>query len=163
MLMQITAIYPGTFDPITNGHLDLIHRASRLYEKVIVAVAESRGKQPLFTLEERVQLIEGVVDEFANVVVIGFNNLLVECAKQHQASVIIRGLRAVSDFEYEFQMAGMNRRLAPDIETVFLTPAEQYEFISSSMIREIARLNGDVSSFVSDSVKDQLINKFKTE
>lgn len=161
--MQITAIYPGTFDPVTNGHLDLIHRASRLYEKVIVAVAESRGKQPLFTLNERVQLIEGVVDEFANVEVIGFNNLLVECAKQHQASVIIRGLRAVSDFEYEFQMAGMNRRLAPDIETVFLTPAEQYEFISSSMIREIARLNGDVSSFVSDSVKDQLINKFKTE
>lgn len=161
--MQITAIYPGTFDPITNGHLDLIHRASRLYEKVIVAVAESRGKQPLFALEERVALIEGVVDEFPNVQVIGFNNLLVECAKQHGASVILRGLRAVSDFEYEFQMAGMNRRLAPDIETVFLTPAEQYEFISSSMIREIARLNGDVSSFVSDSVKDRLINKFKAE
>ncbi|PPD30071.1 MAG: pantetheine-phosphate adenylyltransferase [Methylomonas sp.] len=161
--MQITAIYPGTFDPITNGHLDLIHRASRLYEKVIVAVAESRGKQPLFTLNERVSLIEGVVGEFANVEVIGFNNLLVECAKQHQASVILRGLRAVSDFEYEFQMAGMNRRLAPDIETVFLTPAEQYEFISSSMIREIARLNGDVSSFVPDSVKYQLISKFKVE
>lgn len=161
--MQITAIYPGTFDPITNGHLDLIHRASRLYEKVIVAVAESRGKQPLFALEERVALIEGVVDEFPNVQVIGFNNLLVECAKQYGASVILRGLRAVSDFEYEFQMAGMNRRLAPDIETVFLTPAEQYEFISSSMIREIARLNGDVSSFVSDSVKDRLINKFKAE
>lgn len=161
--MQITAIYPGTFDPITNGHLDLIHRASRLYEKVIVAVAESRGKQPLFTLQERVELIEGVVSEFSNVQVIGFNNLLVECAKQHGASVILRGLRAVSDFEYEFQMAGMNRRLAPDIETVFLTPAEQYEFISSSMIREIARLNGDVSSFVSDSVKDRLINKFKAE
>ncbi|AEG02475.1 pantetheine-phosphate adenylyltransferase [Methylomonas methanica] len=161
--MQITAIYPGTFDPITNGHLDLIHRASRLYKKVIVAVAESRGKQPLFALEERVALIEGVVDEFPNVQVIGFNNLLVECAKQHGASVILRGLRAVSDFEYEFQMAGMNRRLAPDIETVFLTPAEQYEFISSSMIREIARLNGDVSSFVSDSVKDRLIKKFKAE
>lgn len=161
--MQITAIYPGTFDPITNGHLDLIHRASRLYKKVIVAVAESRGKQPLFALEERVTLIEGVVDEFPNVQVIGFNNLLVECAKQHGASVILRGLRAVSDFEYEFQMAGMNRRLAPDIETVFLTPAEQYEFISSSMIREIARLNGDVSSFVADSVKDRLINKFKAE
>ncbi|MCK9606621.1 MAG: pantetheine-phosphate adenylyltransferase [Methylomonas sp.] len=161
--MQITAIYPGTFDPITNGHLDLIHRASMLYEKVIVAVAESRGKQPLFTLQERVELIEGVVSEFSNIQVIGFNNLLVECAKQHRASVILRGLRAVSDFEYEFQMAGMNRRLAPDIETVFLTPAEQYEFISSSMIREIARLNGDVSSFVSDSVKDRLTNKFKTE
>jgi pantetheine-phosphate adenylyltransferase len=163
MLMQITAIYPGTFDPITNGHLDLIHRASKLYQKVIVAVAESRGKQPLFAMDERVRLIEEVVGHFTNVQVIGFNNLLVECAKQNQASVILRGLRAVSDFEYEFQMAGMNRRLAPDIETVFLTPAEQYEFISSSMIREIAKLNGDVSSFVPDSVKQQLISKFRVE
>jgi pantetheine-phosphate adenylyltransferase len=128
-----------------------------------VAVAESRGKQPLFALQERVSLIESVVEEFSNVQVIGFNNLLVECAKQHQASVIIRGLRAVSDFEYEFQMAGMNRRLAPDIETVFLTPAEQYEFISSSMIREIARLNGDVSSFVPEQVKQQLIKKIRQE
>ncbi|OAI09832.1 phosphopantetheine adenylyltransferase [Methylomonas lenta] len=161
--MQITAIYPGTFDPITNGHLDLIHRASKLYSKVIVAVAASRGKQPLFSLQERVDLIEGVVGELANVEVIGFDNLLVECAKQHQASVILRGLRAVSDFEYEFQMAGMNRRLAPDIETSFLTPAEQYEFISSSMIREIAKLNGDVSSFVPESVKIQLIKKFSVE
>ena len=161
--MHITAIYPGTFDPITNGHLDLIARASRLYDKVIVAVAESRGKQPLFTLDERVRLIESVIGEFSNIQVIGFENLLVECAKQHQASVIIRGLRAVSDFEYEFQMAGMNRRLAPDVETVFLTPAEQYEFISSSMIREIAKLHGDVSSFVPDTVKHHLINKFKTE
>jgi pantetheine-phosphate adenylyltransferase len=114
-------------------------------------------------LQERVSLIESVVEEFSNVQVIGFNNLLVECAKQHQASVIIRGLRAVSDFEYEFQMAGMNRRLAPDIETVFLTPAEQYEFISSSMIREIARLNGDVSSFVPEQVKQQLIKKIRQE
>lgn len=161
--MEITAIYPGTFDPITNGHLDLIHRASRLYGKVIVAVAESRGKQPLFSLAERVALIEGVVSDFSNVIVIAFNNLLVDCARQHDARVIIRGLRAVSDFEYEFQMAGMNRRLAPDIETVFLTPAEQYEFISSSMIREIAKLHGDVSSFVPDSVRDQLINQFKVE
>jgi pantetheine-phosphate adenylyltransferase len=128
-----------------------------------VAVAESRGKQPLFALQERVSLIESVVEKFSNVQVIGFNNLLVECAKQHQASVIIRGLRAVSDFEYEFQMAGMNRRLAPDIETVFLTPAEQYEFISSSMIREIARLNGDVSSFVPEQVKQQLIKKIRQE
>ena len=161
--MDIIAIYPGTFDPITNGHLDLIHRASKLYQSVIVAVAESRGKQPLFSLEERVQLIEGVVANFSRVKVIGFNNLLVDCAKSHGASVIIRGLRAVSDFEYEFQLAGMNRRLNPDIETVFLTPAEQYEFISSSMIREIAKLNGDVSSFVPEQVKQQLIRKFQTE
>jgi len=161
--MQITAIYPGTFDPITNGHLDLIARASRLFDKVIVAVAESRGKQPLFTLDERVEMIENVIGNFPNVRVIGFENLLVECAKQYQASVIIRGLRAVSDFEFEFQMAGMNRRLAPDIETVFLTPAEQYEFISSSMIREVARLRGDVSSFVPETVKQILTRKFKTE
>ncbi|MGY6274049.1 pantetheine-phosphate adenylyltransferase [Methylomonas sp. MgM2] len=161
--MQITAIYPGTFDPITNGHLDLIARASKLFDEVIVAVAESRGKQPLFGLDERVRLIEGLIGEFSNVSVIGFENLLVECAKQYNASVIIRGLRAVSDFEYEFQMAGMNRRLAPDIETVFLTPAEQYEFISSSMIREIAKLHGDVSGFVPETVKQQLINKFKSE
>ena len=161
--MNITAIYPGTFDPITNGHLDLIHRASRLYQHVIVAVAVSRGKQPLFTLEERVGLIQAVVTEFSNVSVIGFDTLLVDCAKQHQASVIIRGLRAVSDFEYEFQLAGMNRRLSPHIETVFLTPAEQYEFISSSMIREIAQLNGDVSSFVPDRVKQRLTEKFSKE
>ena len=161
--MQTTAIYPGTFDPITNGHLDLIARASRLYHKVIVAVAVNRGKAPLFSLEERVDLAKAVISEFPNVEVIGFDNLLVECAKQQGANVILRGLRAVSDFEYEFQLAGMNRRLAPELETVFLTPAEQYEFISSSMIREIAQLNGDVSCFVPDLVHQSLINKFKSE
>lgn len=161
--MNITAIYPGTFDPITNGHLDLIHRASKLYPRVIVAVARSQGKNPLFSLEERVALIQSVVSDFTNVEVVGFDTLLVECAKNHQASVIIRGLRAVSDFEYEFQLAGMNRRLSPEIETVFLTPAEQYEFISSSMIREIARFQGDVSSFVPENVKLCLISKFRTE
>jgi pantetheine-phosphate adenylyltransferase len=160
--MQITAIYPGTFDPITNGHVDLIARASRLYSKVVVAVAVNRGKTPLFSLDERVDLAKSVVSEFPNVVVIGFDNLLVECAKQQGANVILRGLRAVSDFEYEFQLAGMNRRLAPELETVFLTPAEQYEFISSSMIREIAQLNGDVSCFVSDLVHQCLINKFRS-
>ncbi len=158
--MQINAIYPGTFDPVTNGHLDLIARASRLYDKVIVAVAVNRGKTPLFSLDERVALAKAVTPEFSNVQVIGFDNLLVDCANQHGANVILRGLRAVSDFEYEFQLAGMNRRLAPQLETVFLTPAEQYEFISSSMIREIAQLGGDVSCFVPDIVHQRLIEKF---
>ena len=131
---KITAIYPGTFDPITNGHLDLVARAAQLFDEVIIAVAENKTKSPLFSLDERVALAKIVTAEFTNVYVIGFDNLLVECAKQQGARVILRGLRAVSDFEYEFQMAGMTRRLAPDLETVFLTPAEQYEFSSSSMI-----------------------------
>ncbi|MGZ8186776.1 MAG: pantetheine-phosphate adenylyltransferase, partial [Methylobacter sp.] len=146
--MQITAIYPGTFDPITNGHLDLIARASRLYYKIIVAVAVNRGKTPLFSLEERIALAKAVTTEYSNVQVLGFNTLLADFSTQQGAQVILRGLRAVSDFEYEFQLAGMNRHLAPHVETMFLTPAERYAFISSSMIREIAQLNGDVSSFV---------------
>lgn len=158
--MNITAIYPGTFDPITNGHLDLIARAAKLYDRVIVAIAVNRGKQPLFSMAERVELAQAVTVDFPNVNVIGFDNLLVECAKAQGADVILRGLRAVSDFEYEFQLAGMNRRLSPELETVFLTPAEQYEFISSSMIREIAQLKGDVSSFVPEAVKQRLIEKF---
>lgn len=158
--MQMIAIYPGTFDPITNGHIDLIARASRIFPKVIVAVAVNSNKTPLFTLAERVALVQAVTPEFSNVEVIGFDNLLVDCAQTQNAHVILRGLRAVSDFEYEFQMAGMNRRLAPQLETMFLTPAEQYEFISSSMIREIARLKGDVSSFVPEIVHHALNEKF---
>ena len=160
--MQIIAIYPGTFDPITNGHLDIIGRASRLFHKVIVAVAVNTGKSPLFSLEERVKLIQEAVSNFNNVEVTGFGNLLVDCARQKGATVILRGLRAVSDFEYEFQMAGMNRNLAPELETLFLTPTEKYTFISSSVIKAIAQFNGDISAFVPDNVQRQLVKKFNT-
>ncbi len=159
--MKITAIYPGTFDPVTNGHLDIIARAARLYQKVIVAVAVNSNKSPLFDMAVRVALLQKVTAGFENVIIIGFDNLLVDCAKEQGADVILRGLRAISDFEYEFQLAGMNRRLSPELETMFLTPAEQYEFISSSMIKEIARLGGDVSSFVPEIVQHHLIEKFK--
>ena len=158
--MNITAIYPGTFDPVTNGHLDIIARAAKLYYKVIVAVAVNSNKTPLFSIEQRVALLEQVTTEFANVNIIGFDNLLVDCAKQQGANVVFRGLRAISDFEYEFQLAGMNRRLSPELETMFLTPAEQYEFISSSMIKEIARLGGDVTEFVPENVLNHLMKKF---
>ncbi len=158
--MTIIAIYPGTFDPITNGHLDLVARAARLFDKVIVAVAVNAGKTPLFSLQERVSLVEQAVSGHSNVIVTGFGNLLVDCARQHGASVILRGLRAVSDFEYEFQMAGMNRNLAPELETLFLTPPEQYTFISSSVIKAIAELQGDISSFVPDCVYQELNKKF---
>jgi len=158
--MERIAIYPGTFDPITNGHLDLVDRASRLFDKVIIAIAVNTGKAPLFLLRERIALAKESTSNHANVDVIGFENLLVDCAKQHGASVILRGLRAVSDFEYEFQMAGMNRKLAPELETLFLTPLEQYTFISSSVIKSIAQLHGDISSFVPDVVCQQLIKKF---
>lgn len=146
--MNGTAIYPGSFDPITNGHVDLIERASRLFDQVIVAVGINLSKTPLLSAEERIAVIEEVVRPFGNVEILGFNNLLVDFAKQNGASVILRGLRAVSDFEFEFQLAGMNRRLAPEIETMFLTPIEQHAFISSTMVREIVRMGGDVSGFV---------------
>ena len=142
------AVYPGTFDPITNGHLDLVQRAARLFDRVIVAIAANPGKAPAFPLAQRVELAREVLAELTNVEVASFDNLLVDFLHQRAASIILRGLRAVSDFEYEFQLASMNRQLAPDIETVFLTPAEQYAFVSSSLVREIAALGGDVSSFV---------------
>ncbi len=150
--MEKIAIYPGTFDPITNGHTDLIERATHLFDKVIVAVAKATSKSPVFNLEERVALATEVLERVENVEVCGFDILLVDFMQQKNASVILRGLRAVSDFEYEFQLASMNRHLSDKIETVFLTPAEQYTFISSSLVREIARLGGDVSQFVSPKV-----------
>ena len=157
--MNIIAVYPGTFDPLTNGHSDLVERASKLYEKVIVAVAARPKKELLFTCDERVELARQVFAHIPTVEVCGFNGLLVEYARQRQAGVILRGLRAISDFEYEFQLAGINRRLASEIETVFLTPAEKYTYISSSVVRELAALGGDVSEFVSPLVKDMLIER----
>ncbi|MCW8943829.1 MAG: pantetheine-phosphate adenylyltransferase [Sedimenticola sp.] len=150
------AIYPGTFDPITNGHTDLIHRAAKLFDKVIVAVAASTGKKPRFTLEERVDLANQVLAGVDKVEIIEFDTLLVEFTRQCKADVILRGLRAVSDFEYEFQLAGMNRRLAPEVETMFLTPAEQFAYISSSLVKEIAALGGNVSEFVHPLVVEAL-------
>ena len=155
-----TAVYPGTFDPITNGHSDIIARASVLFERVVVAVAKNAGKDPAFDLERRVALAREVLEHRDNVEICSFSSLLVDLARSLQADVILRGLRAVSDFEYEFQLAGMNRRLAPELETLFLTPAEQYAYISSSLVREIASLGGDVSEFVHPSVQAALIERF---
>jgi pantetheine-phosphate adenylyltransferase len=152
-------IYPGTFDPITHGHEDLVYRASRLFNKVIVAVAASSGKMPFFSLTERVEMAREVLTGYANVEVMGFSGLLMEFAHQQGAHIIIRGLRAVSDFEYEFQLAGMNRGLYPDVETIFVTPSEQYMFISATIVREIARLGGDVSKFVHPLVIERLCQK----
>ena len=155
-----SVVYPGTFDPITNGHADLIVRAARLFDRVVVAVAADTGKVPTFTTAERVALVSEVLGGQPRVEVVSFSGLLVNFARQLDVGVIMRGLRAVSDFEYEFQLAGMNRRMAPDIETLFLTPAEQYSYISSSLVREIARLRGDVSPFVAPSVQAALRERF---
>jgi pantetheine-phosphate adenylyltransferase len=146
--MTIRAVYPGTFDPITNGHEDLIQRASRLFDEIVVGVAQSQAKRPFFSLEERVTCARDVLAPYPNVKVRGFSGLLSQFLKEQGASVILRGLRAVSDFEYEFQLAGMNRRLAPGVETLFLTPSDKYLFLSATIVREIAVLGGDVSAFV---------------
>ena len=150
------AVYPGTFDPITNGHIDLVDRAAPLFEKVIVGVASSQAKGPTLPLELRVRLANEALSGHANVEVMGFDSLLAHFVRDVGAGVLLRGLRAVSDFEYEFQMASMNRHLIPEVETLFLTPAEQYSFISSSLVREIARLGGDVSGFVPPAVATAL-------
>lgn len=159
--MKISAVYPGTFDPITKGHTDLVERATRLFDKVIVAVAANPSKQPAFTGDERVSLANEVLAEIDCVEVCSFDSLLVDFVREQHAQVILRGLRAVSDFEYEFQLAGMNRHLEPKIETLFLTPAEQYSYISSSLVREIATLGGDVSHFVHPVVEAALNRRMR--
>lgn len=153
------AVYPGTFDPFTRGHEDLVRRASSIFTKLIVGVADSRSKKPIFTLEERIEIAKEVLGHYPNVEIAGFSGLLKDFAREHSARVIVRGLRAVSDFEYEFQMAGMNRHLLPDVETLFLTPSEQYQFISGTFVREIALMGGDVSKFVFPSVEKWLHKK----
>ncbi len=150
------ALYPGTFDPITKGHGDLIERAARLFDEVIIAVAANPKKNPLFSLERRVELASAVSAHLPNVRVVGFSNLLAHFAHEQQANVLIRGLRAVSDFEYEFQLANMNRQLAPQVESLFLTPSEQYSYISSTLVREIAALRGDIGKFVHPVVAEAL-------
>ena len=160
--MTLKAVYPGTFDPITLGHQDLVRRAANMFDEVILAVADSRAKKPFFTLEERVEMAKSVVGEYKNVTVMGFSGLLMRFAQKHNAKVVMRGLRAVSDFDYEFQLAGMNRSLMPDVETVFLTPSDKYQFISSTFVREIAMLGGEVHKFVSPDVEKQLAAKVRS-
>lgn len=159
--MQITAIYPGTFDPLTNGHLDLISRAARLFDQVIVAVADNQRKSPLFTLEERVELAKHAVQLLdGNITVVGFSGLLINLAKQYQAQVLVRGVRAVADFEYEFQLASVNRSLHKEVDTIFLTPTENNGYISSTIVKDVAKHGGDVSQFVSAEVASALHTKF---
>ena len=157
--MTLRAVYPGTFDPITLGHHDLVRRAASMFDEVILAVADSRAKRPFFTLDERVEMAKSVVSEYKNVTVMGFSGLLMQFAQKHDAKVVMRGLRAVSDFDYEFQLAGMNRNLFPGVETIFLTPAEQFLFISATLVREISVLGGDVGKFVSPHVEQCLKEK----
>lgn len=162
-MKDTVAVYPGTFDPFTRGHEDLVRRAALLFDRLVVAVAQSHGKGPIFTLDERVSIAQESLKAFPNVTVTGFDGLLMDFLQVQNARVILRGLRAVSDFEYEFQMAGMNRKMYPDVETVFLTPAEEYMFISATMVREIARLGGDVSKFVQPTVLARLQQKVNSK
>ena len=158
---MVIAVYPGTFDPLTRGHEDLVRRASGLFDKLVVGVADSKNKSPFFSLEERLTIAEEVLGHYPNVEVKGFSGLLKEFVRENGARVIVRGLRAVSDFEYEFQMAGMNRYLLPDVETMFLTPSDQSQFISGTIVREIAQFRGDVSKFVFPSVERWLKEKIE--
>lgn len=153
------AVYPGTFDPITNGHLDIVRRAARLFPTVYIAVADSKRKNTMFTLEERLAFAENAVKAFPNVKVFAFRGLLAEFMREHKADILIRGARAVSDFDYEFQMAGMNRKLMPEVETVFLVPSDQYQFVSGTFVREIGLLGGDVSSLVNEEIAEALKKK----
>ncbi len=157
---MVRAVYPGTFDPLTRGHEDLFRRASVLYEEIIIGVADSRSKKPLFTQEERLAIAREALAPCKNVRFEAFRGLTVDFAKEHKATVILRGVRSVADFEYEAQLAGMNRQMAPEIETVFMTPGENVQFISSTLVREIAAMGGDVTQFVSPAVKRRLDEKF---
>ena len=159
--MNLKAVYPGTFDPITLGHEDLVRRASRLFDELILAVADSRAKQPFFALDERVEMAKTALADCKNVKVVGFSGLLMKFVQQHDARVVVRGLRAVSDFEHEFQLAGMNRDLYPDVETMFLTPGERFMFVSATIVREISILGGDVGKFVSAHVAERLHAKIE--
>lgn len=157
--MTVSAMYPGTFDPITLGHEDLVRRAGRLFDKVVVAIAANPSKEPMFTLDERVDLARTALADFKNVEVTGYEGLTVDFARENNLQVIVRGLRAISDFEYEFQLANMNRHLTDEVETAFLTPTETYTYISSSLVREICTLGGDISEFVSPGVKTALMDR----
>ena len=158
---MIKAVYPGTFDPLTRGHEDLVRRASTLFDSLVLAIADSQAKRPFFTVDERIAMAKEVLGDVKNVKVMGFSGLLIDFVRQQKARVVLRGLRAVSDFEYEFQLAGMNRNLYPEMETIFLTPSEQHMFISATLVREIAALGGDVSKFVHPAVAKRLKQRAK--
>ena len=158
--MSQRAIYPGTFDPMTKGHIDLIERACNLFDEIVIAIAASEAKNPLFTLDERIKIAEKIFESNEKVTVIGFSGLLVDLAKDNDAKILIRGLRVVADFEYEFQLANMNRAMMPELESVFLTPKEQYSYISSSLVKEICKMGGDVSEFVDPISLSELKRKY---